>query len=134
MEASTNCFFVVVAGKYLRLMDKVMDIVDNVTEDVGRRPLAIFYVTKDEKITSYYDQPFHLPLVINLIFIISHINTNRRDFRVEIKCGGHNVKNQKRLIFWKFTYNELGKVKIFQTTQPIFSWRNSPWSPLGLQG
>ena len=112
MEASTNCFFVVVGGKYLRLMDKVMDIVDKVTEDVGRRPLAIFYVTKDEKITSYYDQPFHLPLVINLIFIIFHINPNRRDFRVEIKCGGHNVKNQKRLIFWKFTYNEVGKVKI----------------------
>ena len=85
MEISTNCFFVVVGGKYLRLMDKVMDIVDNVTEDVGRRPLAIFYVTKDEKITSYYDQPFHLPLVINLIFIISHINPNRRDFRVKIK-------------------------------------------------
>ena len=73
MEASTNCFFVVVAGKYLRLMDKVMDIVDKVTEDVGRRPLAIFYVTKDEKITSYYDQPFHLPLVINLIIIILQI-------------------------------------------------------------
>ena len=69
----TNCFFVVVGGKYLRLMDKVMDIVDNVTEDVGRRPLAVFYVTKDEKITSFYDQPFHLPLVINSIFIILHI-------------------------------------------------------------
>ena len=73
MKASTNCFFVVVGGKYLRLMDKVMDIVDNVTEDVGRRPLAVFYVTKDEKITSFYDQPFHLPLVINSIFIILHI-------------------------------------------------------------
>ena len=73
METSTNCFFVVVVGKYLRLMDNVMDIVDNVTEDVGRRPLAVFYVTKDEKITSFYDQPFHLPLVINSIFIILHI-------------------------------------------------------------
>ena len=66
MEASTNCFFVVVVGKYLRLMDNVMDIIDNVTEDVGRRPLAVFYVTNDEKITSFYDQPFHLPLVNNL--------------------------------------------------------------------
>ena len=73
MEASTNCFFVVVGGKYLRLMDKVMDIVDKVTEDVGRRPLAVFYVTKDEKITTFYDQPFHLPLVINLKFIILYI-------------------------------------------------------------
>ena len=73
MEASTNCFFVVVGGKYLRLMDKVMDIVDKVTEDVGRRPLAVFFVTKDEKITTFYNQPFHLPLVINLIFIILHI-------------------------------------------------------------
>ena len=73
MEASTNCFFAVVGGKYLRLMDKVMDIVDKVTEDVGRRPLAVFFVTKDEKITTFYNQPFHLPLVINLIFIILHI-------------------------------------------------------------
>ena len=73
MEASTNCFFVVVGGKYLRLMDKVMDIVNNVTEDVGRRPLAFFYVTEDEKITTFYDQPFHLPLVMNLKFIILYI-------------------------------------------------------------
>ena len=73
MEASTNCFFVVVGGKYLRLMDKVMDIVDNVTEDVGRRPLAVFSVTIDEKITTFYDQPFHLPLVINFKFIILQI-------------------------------------------------------------
>ena len=70
MEASINCFFVVVAGKYLRLMDEVMDIVDNVTEDVGRRPLAVFYVTKDEKITTFYDQPFDLPLVINLTLMV----------------------------------------------------------------
>ena len=70
MEASTNCFFVVVEGKYLRLMDKVMDIVDNVTEDVGRRPLAVFYVTKDEKTTTIYDQPFDLPLVINLTLMV----------------------------------------------------------------
>ena len=69
MEASTNCFFVVVGGKYLRLMDNVMDIVDNVTENVGRRPLATFFVTEDEKITSYYNQPFHLPLVIILILL-----------------------------------------------------------------
>ena len=68
MEATTNCFFVVVGGKYLRLMDTVMKIVDNVTEDVGRSPLAVFYLTNDEKITSYYDQPFHLPLVIKFIY------------------------------------------------------------------
>ena len=66
MKASTNCFVVVVGGKYLRLMDNVIGIVDNVTEDVGRRPLAVFYVTKDEKKTTFYDQRFHLPLVINL--------------------------------------------------------------------
>ena len=85
----TNCFFVVVGGKYLRLMDKVMDIVDNVTEDVGRRPLAIFYVTKDEKITKFYDQPFHLPLVINLKFIILHIYIKQLYSRwhfIEIHC------------------------------------------------
>ena len=65
----TNCFVVVVGGKYLRLMDNVMDIVDNVTENVGRRPLATFFVTEDEKITSYYSKPFHLPLVIILILV-----------------------------------------------------------------
>ena len=68
MEASTNCFFVVVGGKYLRLMENVLKIVDNVTEAVGRRPIAVIYVTKDEKITSFYDQPFHLPLVNNLTY------------------------------------------------------------------
>ena len=73
MEASTNCFFVVVAGKYLKLMENVLNIVDNVTEAVGRRPIAVFYLTKDEKITSFYDQPFHLPLVNNLKYINSTI-------------------------------------------------------------
>ena len=89
MEASTNCFFVVVGGKYLRLMDKVMDIVDNVTEDVGRRPLAVFYVTKEEKITTFYDQPFYLPLVINFKFIILHIYIKQLYSRwhfIEIHC------------------------------------------------
>ena len=70
MEASTNCFFVVVAGKYLKLMENVLNIVDNVTEAVGRRPIAVIYVTKDEKITSFYDQAFHLPLVNNLTYNI----------------------------------------------------------------
>ena len=84
MEASTNCFFVVVGGKYLRLMDKVMDIVDKVTEDVGRRPLAVFYVTKDEKKTTFYDQRFHLPLVINL----RSININPPYW---CRGEGHNV-------------------------------------------
>ena len=89
MEASTNCFFVVVVGKYLRLMDNVMDIVDNVTEDVGRRPLAVFYVTKEEKITTFYDQPFYLPLVINFKFIILHIYIKQLYSRwhfIEIHC------------------------------------------------
>ena len=89
MEASTNCFFAVVGGKYLRLMDKVMDIVDNVTEDVGRRPLAVFYVTKEEKITTFYDQPFYLPLVINFKFIILHIYIKQLYSRwhfIEIHC------------------------------------------------
>ena len=66
MEASTNCFFVVVAGKYLKLMENVLNIVDNVTEAVGTRPIAVFYLTKDEKITSFHDQPFQLPLVNKL--------------------------------------------------------------------
>ena len=73
MEASTNCFFVFVGGKYLRLMENVLKIVDNVTEAVGRRPIAVIYVTKEEKITSFYDQPFHLPLVNNLTYINSTI-------------------------------------------------------------
>ena len=68
MQASTNCFVVVVGGKYLWQMDTVMKIADNVTEDVGRRPLAVLYVTNEEKIRSYYDQPFHLPLVIKFIY------------------------------------------------------------------
>ena len=64
MEASTNCFFVVVGGRYLRLMDNVMNIVDNVTGNVGRRPLATFFVMEDEKISSYWNQTLHFPLVI----------------------------------------------------------------------
>ena len=81
MEASTNCFFVVVGGKYLRLVENVLNIVDNVTEAVGTRPIAVIYLTKDEKITSFYDQAFHLPLVRKFIYI------NKSTVRVFV---GHN--------------------------------------------
>ena len=89
MEASSNCFVVVVGGKYLRLLDTVMKIADNVTEDVGRRPLAVFYVTNDEKITSYYDQPFHLPLVIKFIY---------HDHAFELVVGCEGIMAQKKII------------------------------------
>ena len=50
----------IVGGKYLRLMDQVGETVSNVIEEVGRRPLAVFFVSDDEKLRSYYD------LVINV--------------------------------------------------------------------
>ena len=92
MEASTNCFFVVVAGKYLKLMENVLNIVDNVTEAVGTRPIAVIYVTKDEKITSFYDQAFHLPLVNNLTYI------NRSVFNIHISCYFWGTKQSFSLL------------------------------------
>ena len=44
-----------IGGKYLRRMDQVGETVSNVSEKVGRRPLAVFFISDDKKIRSYYD-------------------------------------------------------------------------------
>ena len=44
-----------IGGKYLRRMDQVGETVSKVTEKVGRRPLAVFFISDDKKIRSYYD-------------------------------------------------------------------------------
>ena len=44
-----------IGGKYLRRMDQVGETVSNVSEKVGRRPLAVFFISDDEKILSYSD-------------------------------------------------------------------------------
>ena len=42
-----NCFIVIVGGKYLNMIGDVMEKVDNVTLDVGGRPLAVFLISQN---------------------------------------------------------------------------------------
>ena len=45
-----SCFFVIVKGKYLNLMNDVMEKVNSVTNDVGGvRPLAVFLFNDEFK-------------------------------------------------------------------------------------
>ena len=44
-DSPTSCIFVIIGGKYLRMIRKVMEKVNSVTNDVGRsRPLAVFLI------------------------------------------------------------------------------------------
>ena len=55
-----NCFIVIVGGKYLNMIGDVMEKVDNVTLDVGGRPLAVFLISQNynDKINIDVDYSF----------------------------------------------------------------------------
>ena len=47
-DSPTSCIFVIIGGKYLRMIRKVMEKVNSVTNDVGGiRPLAVFIMSKN---------------------------------------------------------------------------------------
>ena len=46
-ESPSGCFFVIIGGKYLTMIGKVMEKVNFVTNDVGGiRPMAVFLMSK----------------------------------------------------------------------------------------
>ena len=46
-ESPSGCFFVIIGGKYLTMIGKVMEKVNSVTNDVGGiRPMAVFLMSK----------------------------------------------------------------------------------------
>ena len=44
----TNCFMVMIAGKYVKKMELVWDILDNLTGIIGNEPKTIFVISKYE--------------------------------------------------------------------------------------
>ena len=48
-DSPSGCIFVIIGGKYLRMIEKVMKKVNFVTNDFGKsRPLAVFLMTKNK--------------------------------------------------------------------------------------
>ena len=48
-DSPSSCIFVIIGGKYLRMIEKVMKKVNFVTNDFGKsRPLAVFLMTKNK--------------------------------------------------------------------------------------
>ena len=46
-DSPSSCFFVIIGGKYLNMIGKVMEKVNSVTKDVGgNRPMAVFLINK----------------------------------------------------------------------------------------
>ena len=47
-ESPSGCFFVIIGGKYLTMIGKVMEKVNSVTNDVGGNiPMAVFLISKN---------------------------------------------------------------------------------------
>ena len=47
IDSPGSCFFVIIGGKYLKMIGKVMEKVNSVTNDVGGiRPMAVFLMSK----------------------------------------------------------------------------------------
>ena len=44
----TNCFMVMIAGKYVKKMELVWDSLDNLTGIIGNEPITIFVISKYE--------------------------------------------------------------------------------------
>ena len=45
-DSPSSCFFVIIGGKYLKMIGKIMVKVNNVTNDIGgTRPMAVFLMT-----------------------------------------------------------------------------------------
>ena len=42
----SSCIFVIIGGKYLNMIGKVMEKVNSITKDVGTRPMAVFLMDK----------------------------------------------------------------------------------------
>ena len=49
-DSPSSCFFVIIGGKYLDMIEEVMEKVNNVTNDVwGTRPMAVFLMTNNKQ-------------------------------------------------------------------------------------
>ena len=47
-DSPSSCIFVIIGGKYLRMIGKVLEKVNSVTNDVGRsRPMAVFLINQN---------------------------------------------------------------------------------------
>ena len=47
-DAPSSCMFLIIAGRYLKMIGKVMEKVNSVTNDVGGiRPMAVFLMSKN---------------------------------------------------------------------------------------
>ena len=48
IDSPGSCFFVIIGGKYLNLIEEVMEKVNSVTNDVGGNiPMAVFLMSKN---------------------------------------------------------------------------------------
>ena len=48
-DSPSSCFIVIIGGKYLTMIGKVMDIVNSVTNDIGgNRPIAVFLMSNNK--------------------------------------------------------------------------------------
>ena len=48
-DSPSSCIFVIIGGKYLTMIGKVMEKVNSVTNDVGRsRPMAVFLINENK--------------------------------------------------------------------------------------
>ena len=54
-DSPSRCYFLIIGGKYLSLIQKVMEKVNSVTNDIGLRPLAVFLMSKNYKLNVKID-------------------------------------------------------------------------------
>ena len=72
VDFPSSCFFVIVGGKYLNKIGSVMERVNNITTNIGKkRPLAVFIISNTNKdnivinINHSFDRYKSTPVMVN---------------------------------------------------------------------
>ena len=72
-EGADNCFLVFIGGKYVQLLDQVLDMVETISKDIGLHPLGLFITMENNDQHSQFTNHADFPLVkLVLVLIILH--------------------------------------------------------------
>ena len=63
-EAVDNCFLVFIGGKYVQILDQVIEKVETISKDIGLHPLGLFITMENNDHFSKFTNGVNFPLVI----------------------------------------------------------------------
>ena len=66
-EAAENCFLVFIGGKYIQVLDQVMEKVETLSKETGIHPLGMFIPDDNNTQFTNFADGLNFPLVICIV-------------------------------------------------------------------